>query len=168
MIAELRPLFLAVVPCEDSRIRPATRQEARQSMAVSQGAAGAGHKGAGTETGFAPDLRMAPGEEMTKGRTAGEDGGRTSAQGGAAHHGGSWARRMLDTPDTTQFMLSKRPESLGLWSCLGCWQESQGQELGRSAGSQSCPFTPAGIGLVALSRVVRPRCALLLRSRQPR
>lgn len=150
MIAELRPLFLAVVPHEDSGIRPATRQEVRQRVEVSQGSAGAGHKDAGTEAGFAPALRM----EMTKGWTAAEDGGRPSAHGAAAHSGGSWARRMLDATDTTQFMLSKRPESLGLQSCQpwmlarepgpGVGQVSRNTELFLHAGRDRVNSTTQG------------------------
>lgn len=77
-----------------------------------------------------------------------------------------WDRRMLNTPDATA--LSKRLESLGLQSWLGWWQKSRGQELGRSAGTRSCPFTPAGMGLTAAPGVVRPPCALLLCGREPR
>lgn len=53
-------------------------------------------------------------------------------------------------------MLSMQLESLQLQSCLGCWQMSQSQESGKSAGTQSSPFVPAGIGLMALSRVGTP------------
>lgn len=56
---------------------------------------------------------------------------------------------------------SMQPESLKLQSCLTCWQMRQSQDSGRSAGTQSCPFLPAGIGLMALCSVGRQPCALL-------
>lgn len=166
MIAELRTLFLAVVPGKDSRIWPATRQEAWQSVEVSQGAAGAGHKDAGKVTGFAPDLHVAPGEESTKGWTAAKDGWRKSQCPGWCCP--SW--RNLGTGGCMIYQM--QPCSPRRWKVLSSnpvlgWQKSQGQELDRSAGTQSCPFMPAGIGLMAVPRVVRPPCALLLCGHEP-
>lgn len=71
-----------------------------------------------------------------------------------------------NTPGTAT--LSMQLQSLQLQPCLGCWQMSQSQESGRSAGTQSCPFVPAGMGLMALPGLGRPPCALLLCIHEPR
>lgn len=90
-----------------------------------------------------------------KGWAAAEDGGRASAQSVAAHCSGTLEQD--NTPGTST--LSTQLESLQLQSCLRCWQMSQSQESGRSAGTRSCSFVPAVRGQMALPSVETTLCS---------